>query len=93
MQRMSRLFSYLLNSKMMHVKFNAVLQVYSHKAYLAEKDARSRSGRNHFLNNFVSNLEKGVPKLNSLMRTLQKVLKNSALSVAKSKLISAFKNS
>lgn len=69
-----------------------VLWVHSDGAYLVEPNAKSRVGGFFFLSDFIKDVSKSIPKLNSPMHVLCKILKNIVSSVAECEIGAAFDN-
>ena len=69
-----------------------VLWVHSDGAYLVEPGARSRVGGYFFLSDFIEDLSKAKPKLNSPILNLCKILKNIVSSAAECEIAVAFEN-
>ena len=69
-----------------------LLQVHSDRAYLVEPNAKSRAGGYFFFSDFIKDVETAPSKLNGLIYTLCKILKNVVSSAAKCKIATAFKN-
>ena len=71
---------------------NMILWVCSNRVCLVEPSAKSRAGRCFFLSNFIKDMSKATPKLNSPIHVLCEILKNIVSSAAKCKIVAVFEN-